>query len=87
MSDETRLPFLRGRVGRIEPFQSPQGGPSSKPVLPSRDRATHAAHLRIQLDSLKAVAEARPSGQRDRGATREIVAVSPERGTLVNTFV
>jgi len=80
MSDEERLPFLRGRVGRIERYQSPQGGGGEKPPLPPRGRATHAAHLRGQLDALKAAAEARPPGQRDAEATRVIVAVTPETG-------
>lgn len=78
MSDEERLPFLRGRVGRVERYQSPQGGGGDKPPLPPRDRAAHAAHLRSELDALKAAVEARPPGQRDPDATREIVAVTPE---------
>lgn len=80
MSDEERLPLLRGRVGRVERYKSPQGGSRDKPLLPPRDRATHAAHLRSQLDALKAAAAARAPAQRDSDATREIVAVIPEPG-------
>ncbi|MCB9595900.1 MAG: S8 family peptidase [Sandaracinaceae bacterium] len=84
MTDE-RLPFLRGTVDAVEPFQKPGGGGSGPPSLPSRNPATHSRYLSDQLDAMKRSVAARPAGSRDPEARREIIAVSPASGFAIPT--
>ena len=74
------LPFLRGRIERVEEFVSARGGGGPRSVLPPRDPARHRAALLAQLDQLAATVQARPPGTRDPEATREVIAVIPEPG-------
>ncbi len=80
MADE-RLPLLRGRVTRVDDFQSPSGG-GGKPVkLPSLQPSAHRKGLLRQLDAFDQQIKVRPKDARDELASREIVAVRPAPGT------
>lgn len=75
-----RLPLLRGRVHVSQHFKSPLGGDRTPKPLPSRNPAKHKTTLLQQLDHIAEQAKARPVGQRDELATREVIAVTPEPG-------
>ncbi len=82
MTDQ-RLPFLRGSVDAVEPFQKPGGGGSAAPSLPPRDPSIHRQYLTEQLDLMKREVETRGAGARDPEASREIIAVNPKTGFAV----
>jgi hypothetical protein len=78
MADE--LPLLRGRICRSDKFRPIRGGSGERPPLPDRDPKQHRAELLKQLNEIARAVAARPDGQRDPEATREIVAVRPRAG-------
>jgi hypothetical protein len=81
MADE-RLPLLRGRISRIDSYDSPQGGGRSA-TLPSRDPQRHRDVLIKQLETIERQVQARATTERDELATREIVAVRPAPGSTL----
>jgi hypothetical protein len=72
-----RLPFLRGRITRLERFRSPQAG-GGKLHLPLRDAAQHREILIRDLDLVLAAVEQRSSV--DAELKRAVVAVIPAEG-------
>ncbi len=78
-----RLPFLRGRVERMESFVSPRGGGGEKPALPPRDPTAHRGLLLAQLDAISDEVGKRDPAIRDPEASREIIAVIPEPGSEI----
>ncbi|HEY2510652.1 MAG TPA: S8 family peptidase, partial [Polyangiaceae bacterium] len=75
---DRRYPLIRGRIFKTDFYQSPQGGGGGDIRLPPRDPKTHRIRLLKQLDTLLAQIQLRPEGQRDPGASRELIAVQPE---------
>lgn len=82
MADE-RLPLLRGRIERIDKFQTVFGGDRTPPPVPARDPAQHRANLIAQLDRVVEDVAKREEGVRVEGATRDVVAVRPEDNAVL----
>lgn len=76
----SRLPFIRGRVDRADPYRSPRGSRSEGIKLPPRDPTKHKAALVSQLDAIGQQAASRSPGDRDPEAVRETIIVQPEPG-------
>lgn len=75
-----RLPLLRGRISRVDSYESPPRGIGRPPALPSRDPRLHRVALVGQLDAIVDQVNKRLPGERDPAASREIIAVHPEPG-------
>lgn len=75
-----RLPVLRGRIDIAEPYQSPRGGPRSRPAVPERDPSTHRQLIMAQLEDLFWTVGRREMEDRDVAAGRELVVLRPAPG-------
>ena len=59
--------FILEGVTETEAYRYPGGGGGDRPSIPKRDRPSHAAALRGQLDEVRATAETAGDAQRDAG--------------------
>lgn len=75
-NEMSRLRFLRGRISRVESYESPLAGGSPIP-LPSPEPAAHSERLLRQLDEIERQVRARDASVRDELATRELITISP----------
>lgn len=65
-TDERKRHFILDGVTEVEPYRSPQQG-GGRPRVPERDRATHGAALRGQLDALRTDATSAREAQQAAG--------------------
>ena len=59
--------FILEGITKTEAYRYPGGGGGDRPSIPKRDRPSHAAALRGQLDEVRATAETAGDAQRDAG--------------------
>ncbi len=82
-NEMSRLRLLRGRISRVESYESPQTGGGSPIPLPSPEPAAHSERLLKQLDEIERQVRARDPSVRDELATRELITISPAiKGSL-----